>query len=109
MNLGQSTSVTTWDPVFGPYNVLYCRPGTYLSFTTGESNVNGLVVAMNIYFYSGFSGTENLFSIRDGGNSHFESFAAELNTTTSQIQIGQQFSNGTWKYVLNVSGIVYGK
>ncbi len=109
MNLGESTSFTSWNPAFGPYNVLYCRPGTYLSFSTGVSNVNGLVVAMNIYIYSGFSGTENLFSIRDGGNTHFESLAAELNTTSSQIQIGQQFLNGTWKYVLNTSAITYGK
>jgi hypothetical protein len=108
MNLGNSTADTTWDPAFGPYNVLYCRPGTYLSFSTEETNANGIVVAMNIKFYSGFSGMENLFSIRDSTN-HFESLAVELNTTSSQIQIGQQFSNGTWIYVLNTSAITYGK
>ena len=63
---------------------------------------------MNIKFYSGYSGTENIFSIRDSVT-NFVSLSVVLNTATSQIQVSQQLSSGTWSTVMTSSTVTYGK
>eukprot|EP00331_Platyophrya_macrostoma_P031937 CAMPEP_0176438462 /NCGR_PEP_ID=MMETSP0127-20121128/19299_1 /TAXON_ID=938130 /ORGANISM="Platyophrya macrostoma, Strain WH" /LENGTH=335 /DNA_ID=CAMNT_0017822419 /DNA_START=247 /DNA_END=1255 /DNA_ORIENTATION=+ len=100
---GLSQSDTTWDAVAGPYNVLNCRPGSYVSFSTGESNKNGIVVAMDVKFYSGSTGTQNIFAIRNGA-SNFITLTVDLLPNT-QINIAQQKSSGTWFTVLTSTAV----
>ena len=78
-----------------------------MSFSTGESNSNGLVIALNIKFYSGFSGIETIFAIRSS-SSNFVSLVAELDTSTKKIVIYQQTSGGAWPLVLTTPAITLG-
>jgi len=108
--LGLSSAATTSYPNTGAYNVLYCRPGTYLSFSTGASTTNGLVVAMNAYFYSAYvsaGNTQTIFAIRDS-STNYVSLTAEL-MPSSTIQISQQTSSGTWAVVLTSPILTLGK
>lgn len=64
--LGYSASPSEEAPNFGPYGSLQCRAGQIASFPLNAAISNdGLVVAMDIFLYSGGTSTQTIFSIRN--------------------------------------------
>ena len=125
--LALSTSQSSEDPEFGPYNVLMCRPGQIASFPLNEAiSQSGLVVAFDFYPYPAPHGSniQTIFSIRNTATNfislrcdYFQGIAAlnllifetstayyllDANTVTSiPIQSGKLNSNFIFYYYLN--------
>ena len=66
MKLGFDTSVSSQDVVFGPYNILECRPDQIMSFPMNTQIMRkGMVMATHIYPYSGGAAAQTIFSLRN--------------------------------------------
>lgn len=98
---GTSSSDTTEDPNIGPYNVLECRPGTSVTFATGTSTVNGLVIAMHFKPLTGQSNTQTIWAIRNTVT-NVVSLTAEFIPSTKLIKIYHNQA-GTWVNVISTT------
>ena len=66
MKLGFDALVSSQDVVFGPYNILECRPGQITSFPMSANITRkGMVMATHIYPYSGGPANQTIFSLRN--------------------------------------------
>ena len=64
-----------------------------MSFSSGASNANGLIVAFHIKLYSVFDGTQNVFSIRNGVNNIVTLVGEQWDPT---FGIFQHLGSGAW-------------
>ena len=82
-----SSSNTDFDPTLGPWNILQYRSDTLLRLPTGEQNANGVVVAFDIYPYSGGTYPQTIFCFQNSGNIGV-SFIIQI-TSTLHVIVGQ--------------------
>ena len=81
-----SESDTVSDPIFSIFNVLNCRTNSILSFNTGLTAPDGIVISMDIQPLSGGPSTQTLFSIR-GSNSNIVALVVELTDADGSISV----------------------
>ena len=93
--LGSSTSVDSYDPTFGAWNVLNCRTGgNFVLLPLSQPNAHGLIVAVDIYPYSGVSSAQTIFAIRNSANS-LMSFTVEIKSDR-YVYAFQVNNGGSW-------------
>ena len=102
---GYSSSYSNQDPLFGPYNMLMCRPGKIASFPLNSSiSKTGLDVAMDFYPYSDESSIQTIFSIRNTAT-NFVSLRCDYFSSTGSLNIwiNPNPSVGNPYYVFNTA------
>ena len=93
--LGSSTSVDSYDPTFGAWNVLNCRTGgNFVLLPLSQPNAHGLIVAVDIYPRSGGSYPQTIFAIRNSANSAI-SFTVEFGSNM-YVYAYQVDNGGYW-------------
>ncbi len=99
--LGYSTSQSSQDPIFGPYNILMCRSEQIASFPLNASiSQDGLVVAFDFYPYSDGLATQTIFSIRDTGT-NFISLRLDYLLSSGTLNIWRSPATGSPRYLLD--------
>ena len=84
-------------PVFGPYNILMCRPGTVFSVKPNLTTSSGRILSFDVKIFSPATSKQNLFSIRNSGN-NYVSLTAYYDPSDGRIKVALQ--NPTWNIVL---------
>lgn len=102
---GLSSNDNNKDPNLGPWNVLQCRNNVYLSLPLGELNANGIVVAFDIYPYTG-ANVQTILSFRNTQNLKVP-FTIEL---MGNLWVAAwRYGTPAWKNAANSTNIYYSK
>lgn len=83
-------------PIFGPYNMIMCRPGFIFSYSISGDLADGITVAFDLKIHSPATSIQNLFSVRNSNN-NYVSLITYYDPTDGLVKV--QLQNPNWKVV----------
>ena len=90
---GSSSGDIHWDPTFGAWNIVQCRPDTQIRLDLTEPNANGVIIAVDIFLLEE-NKKHTLFTFRNKGTLA-RGFTVEIHDDQS-VKLWRNDGSGTW-------------